>query len=154
MNFASTAPMQSIMIRNVEKSFYMKLLTIALGGHSQTQLFFAYPQGLIYSPDIMSIYRINYDSSVTKPLLKTKGTYYKNQILNINALNQFKSYADKKYAKVFDKRIKKSFDNMIRSGMLTPKQIQQIIFSQGLYKKPLNLIKSIMIGLRESKIKS
>lgn len=143
MNFAATAPLHSIMVRNKNVELFKDITSISLGGHSMLQIQYSYPNGLIYLPDRMSVYRVDSQSSISKILFKNDKDYLKRQLKNFDGLDLLAKHIDQKDLFLIEKAKRKQAISWIATNKTTTPQNLFLIFKYGLFKDSRSLLKCL-----------
>ncbi|WP_111709644.1 glycosyltransferase family 2 protein [Lutibacter citreus] len=163
LKFGYVCPMQSIIIRNNRIDEFKTLSLSAYGGHGIMQVLWSHPNGVLYLPDIMGVYRSNSENSVTKNVLTNKKYYFKVLKKQIEKLKELDAHFNFIYAKEFfvkitevnqkilSSRILSEYDklNFIRDNKLKMSLIQtlNLLFKGWISKIKYNLLK---IGIVKS----
>ncbi|MFA7615940.1 MAG: glycosyltransferase [Weeksellaceae bacterium] len=144
MNFAATAPLHSILIRNKNIELIRDIVTVSLGGHSMTQILYSYPNGLIYLPDRMSVYRVGSQSSISKILFKNDKDFLKRQLKNFRGLDVLSKFVDPKHHHLIRKTKRKQAIGWISTGYTTTPQNIMLILKYDLYKNSRSLVNCLL----------
>ncbi len=151
-NYASTAPLQSIVFRNQNIQDIIAITKNLLGGHSSLQIFYSIPNGIYYLPDYMSVYRVGSSSSISKVLFKNDKTYLDRQKQNWKGLDLINEYTNYSFDKDFRKSKQLRALGAINTGYLKPYQIVSLIKEYKLYSVPWQLFNSLRLNLKNKKI--
>ena len=134
MNYASTAGLQSIMIRNENINVFNEIVRNLLGAHSSIQMFYSVPNGLSYLPDYMAVYRIGSTSSISTTLFKNDSHYLEKQKQNWKGLILINEATEYKFDKEFTIALRYRALNAIGTGFLSFKQSIKLITDYRLIK--------------------
>ncbi|MBG24875.1 MULTISPECIES: glycosyltransferase family 2 protein [Croceibacter] len=145
-NYASTAPFQSIVFRRGQIDEFSSLTDGLLGVHSTVQIFYAIPNGLYYLSEIMSVYRVESSSSISKELFKSDDKYLARQFQNWCGLDKLNRASNFKFDKEFKCSKKYRALDILQTGKLKPYEIYKIIVKLNLYFLPFRLFKSLVIN--------
>lgn len=151
MNFAATAPLHSIMIRNKNVELFKNITSVSLGGHSMLQIQYSYPNGLIYLQNRMSVYRVGSQSSISKILFKNDRDYLKRQLKNFDGLDILAKHINQMDLFLIEKTKRKQAIGWIATNNTTTPQNLFLIFKYRLFKDRNSLLKCL---LRVYKVKT
>lgn len=148
LKFGYTSPMQTILFRNINIENFIRLKSDAIGSHGIMQVFYASPNGILYLPEVMSVYRSNSAGSLTKTVLVNE-THYANVLRNrIKTFKRLDQYFNLDYSTEFNKKIKETQNIFIGSRLISYKNKKKFITENDLkmisYNSGLRLIRSYL----------
>ncbi len=139
-----TAPLQSILFRNENRTHDLSKITKELlGGHSTIQIFYAMPNGIAYLPEYMAVYRVRSLSSVSKILFKNDKGYLQRQMKNIKGLDLLNQYSNYQFNQEFLKSKRLRIFGFIKTGFLSTCQLTDLVFRYKLYKDFMPLLQAL-----------
>lgn len=115
LRYGNLCPMQSILIRNINVTFFVDLILDAQGAHGPLIVFWSHPGGVLYLPETMAVYRVDSSSSVMTNFLKKKNNRFiwkceiNKKLLDIN------KYFNGIYSTEIHRKIKKNQHELIVS---------------------------------------
>jgi glycosyltransferase involved in cell wall biosynthesis len=127
LNFGAKCPMQAILIRNVNLSFFVDLILDSPGAHGLLTVFWSHPDGVLYLPEPMAIYRTNTSTSIMSNFFRQKNHHFificetNKKLLDIN------NYFNGVYSEEIHHRIKKYQHSLIISNNVSLKNKLSLI---------------------------
>lgn len=119
LNFGYVCPMQSILIRNNRIDEFEILSLNAFGSHGIMQVLWSNPNGVLYLPEIMGVYRSNSESSVTKKVLTNKKHYLKVLKTQIEKLKELNAHFNFNYRREFLVKISEVNQKILSSRIIS-----------------------------------
>jgi len=119
LRFGYVCPMQSILIRKNRIDEFKTLTLNAFGGHGIMQVLWSHPNGVLYLPDVMGVYRSNSENSITKKVLTNKEYYLDVLKTQIEKLKELDAHFNFIYTKEFFVKISEVNQKILRSRIIT-----------------------------------
>lgn len=127
LRYGALCPMQSVLIRNLNVSYFVDLILDAQEAHGLLTVFWSHPMGVLYLPDPMAVYRINSSSSVMSNFVRNKS----HRFIFISEVNkkllELNNYFNGIYSKEIHCKIKKYQHSLIESTMVSFKDKVSLI---------------------------
>lgn len=143
-NYAGTAGLQSILIRNKYIDKLNEIGKNLQGGHSTVQILYSMPNGLYYLPDYMAVYRIGSMSSISKVIFKNDNQYLERQKSNWKGLTLLNEFSDYKFDKSFKNSLRLRAIVVIGTGFINWSEKLSLIREYKLYKNLPQLVKATL----------